>query len=200
MEGEVQDKGPYRSLFTYNFSSSGCNPVPLVFDKRCSCNFNANREQIPISKIVCVRNDDSLTTADSQVESNVTENDFSHFIFIGLVGSPKSSTGYYQHRLQGTGKMDASVKVAEHVYRKETCSKVGKVFESTGTLPSAGHRGKHVKQRPALCDEDVKRKCIQFFESIRIIKEASRTENRNLQICSYNSGIIIAEFVKYTAY
>ncbi|KAK9491044.1 hypothetical protein V1508DRAFT_423157 [Lipomyces doorenjongii] len=77
---------------------------------------------------------------------------------------------YYQYRLRGTGKMEASLKVAEHIYDKQDYTarlvrRWANSFEHTGKLPTAGHRGKHAKQRSALCDEDVKRKCMQFLRT-----------------------------------
>ncbi|KAK9388245.1 hypothetical protein V1515DRAFT_585588 [Lipomyces mesembrius] len=134
--------------------------------------------------VVCVvQNDDNLTISDRQMQENVIETHSptpsAADLLVQLSALQEkveqsemlrllALKGYYQHRLRGTGKMEASLKVAEHIYNKQDyTARLGrrwaKWFELTGKLPTAGHRGKHAKQRSALCDEDVKRKCIQSF-------------------------------------
>ncbi|KAJ8103709.1 hypothetical protein POJ06DRAFT_185320, partial [Lipomyces tetrasporus] len=41
----------------------------------------------------------------------------------------------------------------------------GKLFEETGSLGSPDGRGQHKKLRTALDDEDIKRKCIEYFRN-----------------------------------
>ncbi|KAK9236998.1 hypothetical protein V1525DRAFT_187045 [Lipomyces kononenkoae] len=175
------------SLFSYNFSISS------VSDQHVSLsNSNADGEILSISSettpmdVVCVRNDDNLTISDRQTQENSNENhpptpsesDLLVQLSAQLQEKVEQSDmlrllalkGYYQHRLRGAGKMEASLKVAEHIYNRHDYTarlvrRWAKWFELTGILPPASLRGKHTMHRSAVCDEDVKRKCIQFFRN-----------------------------------
>ncbi|KAK9327618.1 hypothetical protein V1520DRAFT_328992 [Lipomyces starkeyi] len=167
MEGGVQYTNVHtKSLFSYNFSSSGC----LITNFR-PCNLNAHGEQYAILS--------EITPIDVvSVQNNVIENDsptpsasdLLDQLRAQLQEKVEQSEVLQLLALKGTGKMEASHKVAERIYSKRDylarlVRTWAKWFEVTGKLPPAGQRGKHAKQRSALCDEDVKRKCIQFFRN-----------------------------------
>ncbi|KAK9238152.1 hypothetical protein V1525DRAFT_387723, partial [Lipomyces kononenkoae] len=183
-KARIKTNIPMKSLFSYNFSSSS------VSDQHVSLsNSNGDGEILSISSettpmdVVCVRNDDNLTISDRQTQEKnhpptSAESDLLVQLSTQLQEKVEQSDmlrllalkGYYQYRLQGTGKMEASLKVAEHIYNKHDymarlVRRWAKWFELTGKLPTASLRGKHAKNRSALCDEDVKRKCIQFFRN-----------------------------------
>ncbi|KAK9387382.1 hypothetical protein V1515DRAFT_514096, partial [Lipomyces mesembrius] len=49
----------------------------------------------------------------------------------------------------------------------------GRLFEQNGCLPSPDRRGQHKKILTALYDEDIKRKCIEYFRSTPINKRTA---------------------------
>ncbi|KAK9342492.1 hypothetical protein V1522DRAFT_358256, partial [Lipomyces starkeyi] len=81
---------------------------------------------------------------------------------------------YYEDLLKGKKKMEASLSIARLAlrnrgpYMASVIRAWGKLFERTGSLPSPDRRGQHKKLRTALDDEDIKRKCIEYFRSTPI--------------------------------
>ncbi|KAK9489455.1 hypothetical protein V1508DRAFT_331073, partial [Lipomyces doorenjongii] len=78
---------------------------------------------------------------------------------------------YFEDLLSGGKKIESSLKIAQYSFHKgdymaRLVREWAEQFQLTGQLPVPGQRGKHSKYRCPLSDEDIRRKCLQFFRGL----------------------------------
>ncbi|KAK9327014.1 hypothetical protein V1520DRAFT_387799 [Lipomyces starkeyi] len=112
---------------------------------------------------------------------------------------------YFEDRLKGINKLESSLKISRYSYRKgkymaRRIREWAEQFQSTGLLPVASQRGKHSKRQSPLRDEDIKRKCFEFFRGLRPNNRTAKALKKFYEdeLCPKIDGVSIGATISNT--